>query len=77
MANITMTIDDNILKKARKLAVEKDTTLTAMIRTHLVQLATRKDEQTERVIAKLKASFDASPVVVGLKNWTREDLHAR
>ena len=30
--NITLSIDEEIVKKVRKIAVDKDTTLTAMVR---------------------------------------------
>ena len=77
MPNITMTLEDDVLKKVRKLAVRNDTTLTALVRDHLRRLAMRETQATEDVIARLKRSFDRSGVIVGPRRWTREDLHAR
>ena len=77
MPNVTMTLESDILKKARKVAVEKNTALTGLVREYLSQLASREDQRTESVIAELRKSFDKSGVVVGPKSWTREDLHAR
>ena len=77
MSNITLAIDDEILKKARKIAVEQNTTLTAMVRSVLKQFAARKDLGTEEMIAQLRESFDTSEVRVGPRKWMREDLHAR
>lgn len=77
MTNITIATDDEILVKVRKLAVERHTTLTAMVREILQQLAAREDVRTEEVIAQLQESFDASNAVVGNRKWRREDLHVR
>lgn len=77
MPNITMTLEEDVLRKVRKLAVRNDTTLTALVRDHLRRLATRETQTTEDVVARLKASFARSNVIVGPRRWTREDLHAR
>ena len=37
--NITLNIDEEIVKKVRKIAIDKDTTLTAMVRNYLTWLA--------------------------------------
>ena len=37
--NITLSIDEEIVKKVRKIAVDKDTTLTAMVREYLTSVA--------------------------------------
>lgn len=77
MPNVTMTIEEELLRKVRKLAVEKNTTLTAMVREHLRQLAAREDQATESVIAELLRLYETSSVVIGRRTWRREDLHAR
>ena len=66
-----------MLKKVRRLAEERGTTLTALVRAHLLRLAAREDARTEEIMAKLKASFDTPGVIVDRKQWAREDLHAR
>ena len=38
--NITLSLDDDLVKKVRKIAVERDTTLTGMVRDYLEGLAT-------------------------------------
>ena len=37
--NITLTLDDDLVKEVRKIAVDRDTTLTGLVRAHLEQLA--------------------------------------
>jgi hypothetical protein len=41
--NVTMAIDEDLLKKARKIAVDKNTTLTGLIRTYLKNLADQEE----------------------------------
>lgn len=77
MSNITLAIEDDVLKKVRKLAVEQNTTLTAMVRTVLKQFAAREDLRTEEIVSQLRECFDSTGVQVGRKTWTREDLHVR
>lgn len=77
MPNITMTIDGKTLKKARKIAVEKNTTLTAMVRGYLEQVTEREENRKEEMIKKLKKSFHAAKIVVGEKKWKRDDLYDR
>ena len=77
MSNVTLAIEDDVLKKVRKLAVERNTTLTALVRSSLRQLAAREDVRTEELIQELNESFDAEKMKIGRKTWTREDLHAR
>ena len=55
--NITLSIDEKIVKKVRKIAVDKDTTLTAMVREYLTTVANSDVvEQRERV-ARVKATY--------------------
>ena len=75
--NLTLAIDGDVLRKVRKLAVERDTSVTAMVRDILEQLAKREEVMTEEVIHQLRESFDATDVRVGPKTWSREDIHAR
>lgn len=77
MPNITMTIDEKLLKKVRKIALEKNTSLTAIVRKHLEAVAAKKDYSKNEIIKKLKKSFNTSGVVIGNKNWDRDDLYER
>lgn len=77
MCNMTMTIDDDILKKAKKIAIEKNTTVSALVRAYLEHLALRKDRAMETVISELEADFSDKNVCIGRKNWRREELYGR
>jgi len=77
MINIPLALDETVVRKVRKLAVEQDTTMTALVRTYLEDLATRENLGRAGIIQELRASFDRSGLVVGRKTWTREALHER
>jgi hypothetical protein len=72
-----MTINARILKKARKVAVERDTTVTALVRAYLEQLAAKEDVTTEGVVEELRQSFNRTNFEIGKRTWTREQLHER
>jgi hypothetical protein len=63
--------------EVRKIAINKNTTLTGLVREYLTRLAAREDQRAEEIIAELKASMDSSGVIIGRKTWTRDDLHER
>ena len=77
MANITMTIDDEIIKKVKKIAVEKDTTLTGLVRDYLIQIARREDQRTEEIISELAEVMNKNNLAVGEITWSRDELHER
>lgn len=75
--NVTMAIDDDLLKKARKIAVDQNTTLSGLFKSYLNDLVERKTKNKDSVVKELCDLFDQSDVVVGDKTWTRDDLHER
>ncbi len=77
MPNITMKIDGKLLKRARKIAIDKETTLTGMIRRYLENLVVREGMSKATVIAELEEVFSTHGVEVGKIKWSREDLYDR
>ncbi len=77
--NITLSLDEKLVKDVRKIAVEKDTTLTGLIRAHLEQLAAEHaaSGRKRREREALERSFSQFQFRVGKKTWKREDLYAR
>ena len=75
--NITLSIDEEIVKKVRKIAIDKDTTLTAMVRDYLTSVA-GSDAAARRADAdKFLETFEKVSRDIGPKTWTREDLYDR
>jgi len=77
--NITLSLDDNLVKEVRKLAVERDTTLTGLVRAHLQELAAEhaKSGRKRRELEALERSFEEIQVNIGKRTWKREDLYER
>ncbi len=77
MTNMTFSVDAQILKKARKVAIDKNTTLSQLVRGYLRELAETQSLESEEIIKQLKKSFNASSVKMGRKKWKREELYDR
>ncbi len=77
--NITLSLDDQLVKQVRKIAVEQDTTLTGLVRDHLEKLV--EDASTSgrrrRERQALERSFRRFRFDVGQRKWKREDLYVR
>jgi hypothetical protein len=77
--NITLSLDDELVKKVRKIAVERDTTLTGIVRGYLEQIdvgeAASGRQRRER--EALEHSFERFRFKVGKRTWKRADLYAR
>ena len=77
--NVTLSLDEKLVKEARKIAVEQDTTLTALIREHLQKLVeeTSGSGRRRREREALERSFQRFRFRIGERNWKREDLYVR
>ena len=69
--NITLSLDDELVKKVRKIAVERDTTLTGMVAENASSGRKRREREA------LERSFDRLRFRVGKRTWKRADLYAR
>ncbi len=77
--NITLSLDEKLVKEVRKIAVERDTTLTGLVRDYLQRLA-KEDASSGRKRRELEAlerTFREFSVKGGKRNWKREDLYVR
>jgi len=77
MSNITLSVSSEIIKKVRKIAIEKNTTLTAMVREFLVSVASQDVQQKKEATSRLRESFQTVSRDMGGRNWTRETLYDR
>ncbi len=76
MANLTITVDDGTLKRARMRALEEDTSVNAVLREYLEEYAGRRKEQLEaarRIVEASRASKSGSGP--GGRKWKREDAY--
>lgn len=77
--NITLTLNDDLVKEVRKIAAEQDTTLTGLVRAYLEQLAeeSAKSGRKRRELEALERSFERFQFRLGKRTWKREDLYDR
>ena len=77
--NITLTIDDRIVREVRKIAVDRDSTLTKLVREYLEKLVAESaaSDQKQRALERLEEGFKRFQVHVGKRTLTRADLHER
>ncbi len=76
MVNITLKIDRELLEKARRLALEKRTSINAIFRQTLHEFVNRNMER-DAVLKGLESFYRRSNAVIGKKYWTRADIHER
>lgn len=75
--NISLSLDDKLVKEIRRIAAERGTTLTSLVRACLEELAAqqarsgRKHHEREA----LERTFGQFQFHVGKRTWRREDLH--
>ena len=77
MPNITLSVQDDVIKKVRKIAVDRNTTLTSMVREFLCSVAARDQQERENIAHGLSMTFKAYSKDMGERHWTREELHER
>ena len=78
--NVTLDIDDEIVKRVEKIAADKNTTLAAMVCDYLASVA--DDAPPDEVVGKEAADKFRESVrrlsrPMGPRNWTRDDLYDR
>ena len=76
MANLTIAIDDELLRKARVRAAELATSVNAVLRDHLEEWTGVRDER-RRAVARLLKAARRSKASSGGRTWTRDELHER
>lgn len=74
--NITLSVDENVLATVRRHAAEHNSTVNAIVREYLTNLAAHED-RARQARARLRRLSAQSPGRLGKKTWSREDLHDR
>lgn len=77
MANLTIAIDDDLLKRARLRAIEQGTSVNALLRTYLTTFADSGLETSLRQeVAEMARASRASSGAEG-RTWKRDEIHDR
>ena len=75
-ANLTLTLEADLLRTARQVAIDRNTSVNQLVREYLTQLAQGFDRQSKAIEA-IRDIFHTSRYVMGPRTWTREDLYGR
>lgn len=76
MVNLTISVDEEVLKQARIRAVEQGTSVNAVLREYLEAYAGVRQRQEEAIGDLLRLSHSAKSRRGGSK-WIRDELHER
>jgi len=76
MRNITLSVDEDILAAVRRHAAERESSVNALVREYLTNLAAHED-RARRARTRLRQLSKQSQGRLGKKTWTREELHDR
>ena len=76
MKNITLAIDEKLLKEVRKYAAKHDTTVNAIVRQKLAEVVAPKKRIADAIV-RMRKIADEGGMSVGPITWTRDDTHER
>ncbi|HET9044003.1 MAG TPA: DUF6364 family protein [Burkholderiales bacterium] len=76
MPNLTITVDEQVLKKARIRALEDGTSVNALLRSYLEQYV-RDVDTRKKAIKDILARSRTSRAASGGRRATRDELHER
>ncbi|MBB4929425.1 uncharacterized protein YdaU (DUF1376 family) [Lipingzhangella halophila] len=76
MANVTLSIDDDVLRRARIRALEQRTTVNAIMHQYLERFAASKDTRAVEEILAIAERSKASSGAEG-RTWGRYELYER
>ena len=76
--NVTLAIPKDVLRKAKMLALEKNTSLSKLLTQTLVELVSNKEgyeQARQSSLEMMRKGFNLG--TQGVITWKREDLHER
>lgn len=76
MTNLTISLDESIVKMARVRAIQEGTSVSAKVREFLAEYAQGSDRQTSAGMAFIDAARRSQANSEGAP-WTRDDAHDR
>lgn len=77
MKNITLAIDEEVLKGARRYATARDTTVNGLVREYLTRIATEDDRVAKARKELLKLAETSTARLGPGWKWNREELYDR
>jgi biotin-(acetyl-CoA carboxylase) ligase len=75
--NLTLTLDSELLRSARKLALDRETSVNQLVREYLAQLVEQSEEPHKKAAAEFRKAARASTARIGDATWTRDEIYDR
>jgi hypothetical protein len=75
-SNVTLTVEEDLLREARKVALDRNTSVNQLVRDFLAQLV-RESSRQRAAARRMDDIFNNHRVRIGRRTWTRDDLHER
>ena len=76
MKNVTIALDESLLREARRIAADRSTTLNAMLREFLEELA-RQESRAVKARSRIVELCQKTQAEVGPRTWSRDEIHER
>lgn len=76
MANLTITVDEQVLKNARIMALQEGTSVNSILREHLERYVGKNDQYKQATASILAIARQSTASSKG-KRWTRDELYER
>ena len=74
MKNITLSVDEEVLLTVRQYAASRNSSVNALVREYLTELANRKNA-ADGARKRIRAMSARSKARIGSGSWKREDLY--
>lgn len=75
MANLTLVVDEDVLRRARVRALQQGTSVNALVRAYLARVA--GESEARQGIEEFLTTVAGAGAGSGGRTWTRDELHDR
>lgn len=76
MKHITLSVDEKVLAAVRRYAVQRGSSVNALVRDFLSGISRRQDRASE-ARERVREMSRKSKARIGAASWSREELHER
>jgi plasmid stability protein len=77
MTNLTLAVDEDVLRRARIRALEQGTSVNALLREYLGAFAAGQERREKAIADLLDLAARTTAGSGGRRGWSRDDLHDR
>ena len=75
--NLTLSIDEDLLKSARKAALEMNTSVNSLVREYLQTVVEKQKNEKSMFLDEWMSLMDKNDINMSEISWNRDELHER